>query len=191
MELIDTFENNQNQNIINNTAQTEKLVIHEEIDLGENHVFNTSWDIWYHHSLNDWSIGGYKRIFPIDNIKTFWDFHNNINCLGGITNLNFFMMRRDITPIWEDLKNRNGGCWSILVPLINAYTIWEELAILMVGENLVQDSVIITGLSINVKSNTSVIKIWNNNRSYNDAKLLPSFLKQYGNIIYRNHQLDY
>ena len=35
------------------------------------------------------------------------------------------------------------------------------------------------------------IKIWNNDRTKNDASILPEFLKQYGNIIYRKHQLDF
>jgi hypothetical protein len=160
-------------------------------DYGEKYHFNTSWDIWYHHALNDWSIGGYRKIFSINNIKNYWDFHNNIDCIGGITNLNFFMMRKDITPIWEDFKNRNGGCWSILVPPNKSYDVWEKLTVLMVSENLIKESTNITGVSINFKNNVSVIKIWNNDRTNNDTSLLPPFFKEFGNIIYRKHQLDY
>ncbi len=163
--------------------------INNIIDLGETHLFNTKWDIWYHHSLDDWSIGGYRKIFTINNIKDFWDFHNNIDCLGGITNLNFFMMRENITPIWEDPKNRSGGCWSVLVPIVSANKVWKELAVMMVSENLLPN--IITGVSINIKNGTSVFKIWNNDRIKNDPSMLPSFLKPYGNIIYRKHQLNY
>jgi hypothetical protein len=163
------------------------------IDLGEKYQFNTGWDVWYHHSLNDWSIGGYRKIFSISNIKNFWDFHNNIECIGGINNLHFFMMRKGITPIYEDTKNRNGGVWSLLVPMAKAYDVWEEIASGMCGEYLIKDMSMITGLSINFnsKNNVSVIKIWNNDRIKNDTSILPSFLKQYGNIIYRKHQLDF
>jgi hypothetical protein len=163
------------------------------IDLGEKYQFNTGWDVWYHHSLNDWSIGGYRKIFSISNIKNFWDFHNNIECIGGINNLHFFMMRKGITPIYEDTKNRNGGVWSILVPMAKAYDVWEEISAGMCGEYLIKDMAMITGLSINFnsKNNVSVIKIWNNDRIKNDISILPQFLKQYGNIIYRKHQLDF
>lgn len=163
----------------------------DTLDLGEQYALNTSWEIWYHHSLNDWSISGYRKIFSINNIKNFWDFHNNIDCIGGINNLNFFIMRKNITPIWEDPKNRSGGCWSILVPVSKAYEVWEELCVLMIGENLVKESYIITGISINQKNNVSVFKIWNNDRSKSDIKLLPSFLNQFGKIIYNKHNLDY
>lgn len=65
-----------------------------DLNLGDKYQFNTNWEIWYHHSLNDWSVNGYKKIWNINNIKTFWEFHNNIDCIGGINNLHFFMMRK-------------------------------------------------------------------------------------------------
>ena len=174
-----------------NQEQKETTSNTKILELGEKYQFNNGWDIWYHHALNDWLIGGYRKIFNINNIKNFWDFHNNINCIGGINNLHFFLMRKDITPIYEDTKNRNGGVWSMLVPIAKAQEVWEEIAAAMCGEYLVKDMSIITGLSINLKNNVSVIKIWNNDRTKNDPTILPDFLKQYGNIIYRKHPLDY
>ncbi len=171
--------------------QVEVTSNNQIVDLGEKYQFNTGWTVWYHHSLNDWSVNGYRKIFNVNNIKNFWDFHNNINCIGGINNLHFFLMRKDITPIYEDTKNRNGGVWSMLVPVFKAQEVWEEIAAAMCGEYLVKDMSMITGLSINLKNNVSVIKIWNNDRTKNDASILPEFLKQYGNIIYRKHQLDF
>jgi len=175
-----------------NTEIAENCVDQTPIDLGEKYQFNTAWDIWYHHSLNDWSVGGYRNIdLTISNIKNFWDFHNNINCIGGINNLHFFMMRKGITPIYEDTRNRNGGCWSILVPINESYEVWERIAVGLCGETLIKDNSIITGLSINQKSNVAVIKIWNNDRTKNDPTVLPSFIRRYGNIIYQKHKLDF
>lgn len=161
------------------------------IDLGEKYQFATGWDIWYHHTLNDWTVSGYRKIFSLTNIKTFWDFHNNINCIGGIGNLHFFMMRKDITPVYEDIKNRNGGCFSILVPVDEASDIWEKLAALLCGETLIKDNYAITGISMNARPNVYVLKIWNNDRTKNDPKILPDFLKKYGNIIYQKHKLNF
>ena len=58
------------------------------LDLGEKYQFANNWDVWYHHSLNDWTVSGYRKIFSILNIKTFWDFHNNIDCIGGTRSKN-------------------------------------------------------------------------------------------------------
>jgi hypothetical protein len=160
-------------------------------NLGEQYQFNDSWDIWYHHSLNDWNISGYRKIYTISNIKEFWAFYNNIHCIGGINNLNFYMMRKDITPIWEDAKNRNGGAWSLLVNLDESYECWEKIAIYLVGETLLQDNSQITGISIDQKNNKSVIKIWNNDRTKKDLSFLPLFIKNHGTIIYKNHKLNF
>jgi len=67
-------------------------------------------------------------------------------------------MRDGIDPIWEDPKNRNGGCWSIkLTETHRNFNIWLKLAIKLVSENMFKDvkydeSKIITGLSINLRN---------------------------------------
>ena len=154
----------------------------------DDYPLNSSWSIWYHHTLNDWYLSGYKKIFSIKSIKNFWDFHNNLDCLGGITNAQFFLMRDPTTPRWEDPSNRNGGAWSILVPVQDAHEVWEQIAVRLVGETLGHG---ITGISINQKSNISVIKIWNSDKNIRDASILCNVVQKYGNILYRPHKLQY
>ena len=100
------------------------------------------------------------------------------------------MMRKDITPIWEDINNKYGGSWSILVPIENAYEIWEKLAVDIISETIFTKPVYITGLSINQKNNISIIKIWNNDKNIKDTKFLPSYIHSFGNIIYRPHKIN-
>jgi|SaaInlV_150m_DNA_3_1039698.scaffolds.fasta_scaffold68230_1 hypothetical protein len=150
---------------------------------------NCQWDVWYHHSLNNWLIGGYRKIFEIKTMRDFWEFHNNIDCLGGINNLHFFIMRAGITPIYEDIKNRAGGTWSMLAPMQKAYASWEHVAVKLIGETLSTNPLSITGISINVKSDVSVIKIWNNNKGSNSASQLAKIPNLQSEIIYRQHKL--
>lgn len=151
--------------------------------------FPSKWNIWYHHSLNEWTLSGYKNIFSINTPQDFWDFHNNIECIGGINNLHFFLMKDKITPIWEDPLNRNGGAWSILVPLDDAYNTWEKLGIDLVLGNL--ELYKVTGISINQKNNVSIIKIWNNDKNVKDYSSFPEYVKKYGNVIYRPHKVTH
>jgi hypothetical protein len=162
--------------------------------------FNSEWNLWYHHELNNWRVDGYRKIFHIKNIKDFWDLHNNIDCLGGITNQQFFLMRDNVLPIWEDSANRNGGSWSIkLNDISNVFNIWVKLAMLMVGENLIKDekstfNKLVVGLSINLRNqNTCIIKIWNRDASMNSIKLLnDDIIKEFGyNIIYKKNMVEY
>lgn len=150
--------------------------------------FSNSWSVWYHHTLNDWHLSGYKKIFTISTIRDFWDLHNNLDCLGGITNAQFFLMRDPVTPVWEDPMNRNGGSWSILVPVQDASNVWEQIAVKLVGETLGTG---ITGMSINQKNNISVIKIWNNDKNHRDPSILTESIQKYGNILYRPHKVQY
>lgn len=152
---------------------------------------NSQWDIWYHHSIDDWNIKAYRKIFEIKTVNEFWKFFNNIDCLGGINNLHFFMMRQGITPIYEDQKNRNGGVWSMLTQPNKSYSLWETIAVKMIGETLVKDSLSITGLSINLKNGIPVIKIWNNDKTKSSVSFLPALPHLTSDIVYRHHKLEF
>jgi translation initiation factor 4E len=166
----------------------------------KDYLLTTPWVLWYHHELDNWKTTGYRKIFTINTIKDFWDLHHNIEYIGGINNQNFFLMRNGIDPIWEDPKNRSGGCWSIkLTDTSKNYNTWLKLAMRMVGENMFKDPKqdeqrIITGLSINLRnSNTTIIKIWNGDTRYNSIKLLQDDItKDFGyNIIYKKNNVEY
>lgn len=187
---------------VENSENSEYYVLNKnELEkLGFFKKFNSEWNLWYHHELNNWRIDGYRKIFHVKNIKDFWDLHNNIDCLGGITNQHFFLMRDNVLPIWEDSANRNGGSWSIkLNDISNVYNIWLKIVMLMVGENLIKDeklrsSKLVVGLSINLRNqNTCIIKIWNRDSSQSSIKLLnDDIIKEFGyNIIYKKNLVEY
>ena len=151
---------------------------------------NNIWNLWFHYTKDDWTIDGYKNIYTISSVADFWKLYNNWDDLGGITYKQFFLMKNDVKPIWEDETNRNGGCWSFKIDEINSSELWEELSILLVSEELLNDNNTeneIVGLSICLKKNNfCVIKIWNNNSKLNSIKLLNNnILKKWGlDLIY-------
>ena len=150
-------------------------------------TFNDKWCIWYHHELNEWSVKGYRKIYDINNMKGFWDFFNNLECIGGINKLHYFIMREGITPIYEDIGNANGGTWSSIVSLESAKDSFIDLAQHLVGETLSDSTTDINGISINVKSGVSVIKVWNSDRSKSKTSKLCPILNLQGQTIYKNH----
>ena len=103
-------------------------------------------------------------------------------------------MQEGITPIWEDPKNINGGCWSFKVPDDQAHELWEDLSIYLVCEQLcptITDEIV--GLSICLKkNNNAVIKIWNKKSKNNSLKLINEYiLKKWGtDIIYIAHMAE-
>lgn len=152
--------------------------------------FDNKWNIWYHNSKEDWTIKGYEKLYEITNIENYWKFYNNWDKLGGINNKHFFIMKNDITPIWEDPYNKDGGCWSFKVNDNLAQDLWNDLSIQLVTGNLslVKDDIV--GLSACLKKNNfSVIKIWNKNSQNNNLNLLSKdILNKWGlDIIYIAH----
>jgi translation initiation factor 4E len=148
-----------------------------------------SWNIWYHHILNDWTITGYNKIYTINTIKDFWDFYNNIYLIEELNNLHLYFMRENVTPIWEDENNNKGGAWSILVNPDHAFELWEKLAVDLVSDKIFDNN--INGISINQKNNIFIIKIWNNDKNKKNNITLPNYLNCYGNIIYKPHKCTY
>lgn len=166
----------------------------DDDNINNYHKLNSTWNMWYHHQKNNWKINSYKKIFEINTIRDFWIFNNNIDNIGGISSQHYFMMRNDITPIWEDDNNKLGGCWSIKIPIQKSYELWVKLSIYIIGENLIKKCNKVNGLSICAKNtNTSVLKIWINDNSENSIKNLPmNILNEYGfNIIYKSHIPEY
>ena len=109
-------------------------------------------------------------------------------------------MRDGVDPIWEDPRNRSGGCWSIkLTEISKNFNVWLKLALRMVGETMFKDpkldeQKIITGLSINLRNaNTTIIKIWNSDTKYSSIKFLQDDItKDFGyNIIYKKNNVEY
>ena len=153
----------------------------------ENNFLN-KWNLWYHHIKDDWTINGYKRIYEINNSKTFWELYNNWDRIGGLLCKQFFLMKNNVKPIWEDEMNMNGGCWSFKISENQVNELWEELSVLLVTNELLskfKDEIV--GLSLCLKKNNfCVVKIWNSNCKNNSIKILnPKILEKWGiEIIY-------
>lgn len=185
---IDIVNNDENDDSLTDTPENIRQIN------GSKHSLNNKWIMWYHHSRNNWKIDGYKKIFIINTIKDFWDLHNNIEKIGGINNMHFFLMRENVEPIWEHPGNKTGGCWSFKIPSEQAFDLWQKLGVYMIGETMSSLPLLINGISICLKNPaTSVIKIWNNNSKYNSINLLPhNIIDEYGyNIIYKAHIPEY
>ncbi len=154
--------------------------------------FSDAWNVWYHHTKDNWTIDGYKQIYKIDNGYDFWKLYNNWESLGGITAKHFFLMKNDTKPVWEDPINMKGGCWSYKILDSMASELWEDLSVLIVTNELVQGTTAL-GLSITLKkNNTCVVKIWNDDSNKNSIKHInKNILKKWGtDIIYIAHMAE-
>jgi len=122
------------------------------------HKLNSSWVLWWHDLENKrYTLGDYEKIVEIATIEDFWIV---FNAIPDFANGMFFLMRKGITPLWEDPINQQGGAWKFKVRKDDANVVWLNLAMTLVGETLSDQSEKITGISISPKYYNVTIRVW-------------------------------
>lgn len=136
--------------------------------------FPVIWKVWVHsNKSSDWTLKSYHNILEIKNVYDMWEFLNNFNNLDYM-DYQFFVMKNDIKPFWEDPMNINGGAASIRVKLSekSLLKIWEDLCIFTFNEQICNNPEWINGISFNLKNDIVVMKIWNTDISNDLSKML-------------------
>jgi hypothetical protein len=127
------------------------------------HKLADKWTMWAHlpHDI-DWSIDSYKKIYTIGSVEGAIAITETLPEVL-VKNCMLFIMREGIKPIWEDPKNRNGGCFSYKIANKNVYEVWRDISFALVGGSIsTQASFVsnVTGITISPKKNFCIIKIW-------------------------------
>ena len=152
---------------------------------------NDTWCLWAHlpHD-SDWSLASYKLLYKFNKVEEAISLINNLpeKC---IKNCMLFIMRENINPIWEDVKNKEGGSFSFKIGNKFIKDIWETLTYALVGESIFvneKDNLKINGITISPKKNFCIIKIWLNTCEYQDLKGLNESLDlQNETFIFKKH----
>ena len=116
--------------------------------------------------------------------------HDNI-----IKNCMLFVMRDGITPMWEDPKNRNGGCFSYKIINKHAPEVWKTLFYLLCGESLCISSEYskhINGITISPKKHFCIIKIWMDVSHLQDPSIITTIfnLAKQG-CLFKKHEPEF
>ncbi len=172
-----TYEDSSSDSITSSEENIEedflniKKNIKKNIKIKEN-ILQTPWVLWFHKTKDvDWSAKSFIQLYEINTIEDFWRLYSNWEeCLPNIETNMYFLMRKGVLPMWEDKSNIQGGSWSVKISRNNVYSAWTELSMALIGETITQNnelSGIVNGISISPKKYFCIVKIWNNNNSYN------------------------
>lgn len=141
------------------------------------HKIKNKWVLWAHLPQDaDWTFKSYKKVYEF---KTLEDaiVITDITPDPLIKSSMLFVMKEGIAPMWEDPKNRNGGCFSYKVSNKNVCEVWKELNYVLVGESISSEVLFVncvTGITISPKKNFCIIKIWMTNcDNQNPTKVTP------------------
>ena len=154
-----------------------------------------SWVLWAHlpHDT-DWTLGSYKKIMKISTIEEMIMLYRMLP-EKMIKNCMLFLMREGITPMWEDKKNRKGGCFSYKISNKTIFKVWKLTSYNLVGETLWKGNSItkhINGITISPKKSFCIVKIWMDTCEFQNADKINSNngLSPHG-CIFKRHKVEY
>jgi len=154
------------------------------------------WNLYYHLPQDkNWGLSSYKYIMQsisrADELVSLVDQlpHNIVkHCM-------LFAMRHDITPMWEDPKNRTGGCFSYKVANKHVVDVWKTMFLALCGETLCINpahSHLVNGITISPKKNFCIVKIWFLDCSAQDPEMIihiPNLMKQ--GCLFKKHEPEF
>ena len=171
--------------IANNTIENEIV-----------HNLRRKWNLWAHlpHDT-DWSLKSYKPIFKFTSAEDTIAICETLPDIL-VKNCMLFVMRDGITPMWEDVNNRAGGCFSYKISNKSVYEVWRELTYVLVGETISSNLSFVnnvTGITISPKKNFCVIKIWLTNCEFQDPTVVTNEVKGiiHQGCLFKKHNPEY
>ena len=139
------------------------------------HKLSSGWTLWGHlpHDT-DWSLKSYIKLYDFNTVEQTVSVTEMLppklvmNCM-------LFLMREGITPIWEDVRNRNGGCFSYKVSNKDVHDCWRQLTYVLVGNSISSNKALlpaVNGITISPKKNFCIVKIWLANCKFQNAAVI-------------------
>ena len=160
------------------------------------HTLNGKWNMYYHlPNDKNWGLSSYTVIMNAIHTAEQVILLNEAIGDNIIKNCMLFVMREGITPMWEDPRNRNGGCFSYKVANKTVPEVWRNLLLCLCGESLCTDpthSKHMNGITISPKKNFCIIKIWLDTSALQDPNIItniPNLLKQ--GCLFKKHEPEF
>jgi hypothetical protein len=97
--------------------------------------------------------------------------------------------------MWEDPKNRNGGCFSYKITNKNVCKVWRSLTYAIVGESVSTNSSFancVTGITISPKKNFCIVKVWLASCEFRDSSVIKELhgISSHG-CLFKEHMPEY
>jgi hypothetical protein len=161
------------------------------------HPLHDKWDMYYHLPHEKcWDLSSYRTVLSkFDTLEEVITLNDVLISEYIVQHSMLFVMRQGITPMWEDVKNRNGGCFSFRVPNKFVHPIWKSLMYALCGETLFMDranSKHVNGITVSPKKNFCIIKVWMDSCEIMDPNSMiniPNLSKQ--GCLFKKHEPEF
>lgn len=174
----DNFDNN--FTVVSNKRKDKVTKTLDIIDIPDNFeedkLLNYYRVLGHHNEDKSWDYISYYNITTLNYWKDVSSFLSTLNTVKGecsLTDFDIFVMKNEISPMWEDNENRNGSICSIKIDsLIDGYEIFRVLLINICNNTLLYFSTetwnTINGISFSSKKIDNIkdenycviVKLW-------------------------------
>lgn len=130
------------------------------------HALKNEWVLWAHLPHNtDWSPKSYVKVCTLASVEETIAIMS-ILPKELVQNCMLFLMKKGIAPMWEDPRNRQGGCFSYKVLNKNVPEVWKDSMYAMTGETISANQPFmtsVTGFTSSPKRDFCIFKLWTSN----------------------------
>jgi hypothetical protein len=146
----------------------------------DHHKLSCKWTLWAHLPHNiDWTVKSYINVVTISTIEEAIAVVETLPAVL-IENCMLFLMREGIKPMWEDPKNRAGGCFSYKINNKSVTKVWKDLSYVVIGDTISKQQSFancVTGITISPKKSFCIVKIWMASCSFQNPELVTNEIK--------------
>lgn len=141
-------------------------------------TLKSKWNVWVHLNESDnWDDSTFHNIYSICTIDDFWKFYNNLP-LFDFDRYRIYVMKDNSFPTLAHPTNVDGGLCSIRLKRDKIIDVFEQLSILLLNESFNQESDEINGISIFIKRDWGLTKIWNSNSQHTLIDNIPKYIEK-------------
>ena len=142
------------------------------------HDLHSNWTFYLHlHDNREWNLESYKKIMSFNRAEDAILLNDEIH-YDLIKKSMMFLMKEDIHPMWEDPKNKDGGCFSFKVSNRDIETVWKHVYFHILGSSIMKNKEniqYINGITLSPKKKFCILKIWMNDCHLKDPNKSFSF----------------
>ena len=122
-----------------------------------------NWTFYLHlHDTREWNLASYNNILRFHSVEHAILLNDEIH-YDLIKKSMMFLMKEDIKPMWEDDKNKEGGCFSFKVSNKDIEQVWKEVYFHVVGSCITKKQKYddhINGITLSPKKKFCILKVW-------------------------------
>lgn len=151
-------------------------------------LFSGLGKFYFHNPAGKWELKDYELLFTASSWEDLWNSTRYIFGLDGSLRGDYFFMKDPYPPMYEKPLNQRGGAYQIKVNQSDAQETFETYMAAMMQNKIAKDPENkIVGVTICLKKEFHIIKLWNlDGKKYNRVEDI-RILKPTPSVIYKVH----